>query len=49
MEEINEMTTKLVGYPAFAYWFFFISPDAAELFDKNVRNRTIIHFWRHIY
>lgn len=36
LDAINEITTKLLGYPQFAYWEFFLSPDAAEVVDGNL-------------
>ncbi len=36
IDSINEMIEKAVGYPSFAYWDFFNSPDAGELMDRDV-------------
>lgn len=36
VEAINEMTTKALGYPIFAYWLFFNDADAGKLMDDHV-------------
>lgn len=41
---VNEYTTKLLGYPQFAYWDFFTSPDAASIVDTNLeRMWQVLH------
>ncbi|KAH8703855.1 epoxide hydrolase [Talaromyces proteolyticus] len=33
---VNRTTEKVLGYPQFAYWEFFLSHDAAEIIDGNL-------------
>lgn len=37
IKALNHMLEKLLGYQAFAYWYFIQEPDAAELMDRDVR------------
>lgn len=32
----NSFTEKIIGYPQFSYWDFFISPDTADIVENNL-------------
>ncbi|OAL53570.1 epoxide hydrolase [Pyrenochaeta sp. DS3sAY3a] len=41
---VNEATTRTLGYPQFAYWEFFLAPDAASIIDANLeRMWAVLH------
>ncbi len=37
---VNELTTKIFGYPQYAYWELFTAPDGAEVIDGHLEK-----FW----
>ena len=36
IDEVNEMSTQIIGYPILGYWIFYNSADAAELLERKV-------------
>ena len=36
MDAVNDISTKMIGYPIFCYWDFFNEPDAGKLMDEHV-------------
>ena len=41
---VNELTTKIFGYPQFSYWELFTAPDGAEIIDQNLeRMWQVLH------
>jgi pimeloyl-ACP methyl ester carboxylesterase len=41
---VNELTNQAWGYPQFAYWEFFMAPDASEIIEGNLeRMWQVLH------
>lgn len=44
LEETNKLTEEAIGYPIYAYWYFFMADDAPDLMAANLESVYAVAF-----